>query len=118
MRSVRLLTIIGVIAAAGWWLFADTVAHHRGVGDDPTVIRFAHFGTYQDYRTWQRVIIAFERHHPGLRVRQEYVVGPYGAYNTKLRQQMLSKTLPQAFLVQFGPFAHLAHPLADLTELV
>jgi multiple sugar transport system substrate-binding protein len=108
----------GTVAAVGWWLFADTVRHHYPAAADPNTISFAHFGTYQDYQTWAQVIAAFERAHPGLHVRQEYVVGMYGAYNTKLRQQMLSRTLPHAFLVQLGPFANLADGFADLTELV
>ena len=117
-RPLRMLVAAGTVFAVGCWLFADTVRHHYPPAADPNTIRFAHFGTYQDYQTWGEVIAAFERTHPGLEVRREYVVGMYGAYNTKLRQQMLSGTLPHAFLVQLGPFANLAEGFADLTDQV
>ena len=116
--TLRMLPAAGAVIAVGWWLFADTVRHHYPPAADANTIRFAHFGTYQDFQTWGEVIAAFERAHPGLEVRQEYVVGMYGAYNTKLRQQMLSGTLPHAFLVQLGPFANLAEGFADLTDQV
>ena len=115
-RALRLVLTAGIVTAAVWWLFADTVRHHRPAPANPSTIRFAHFGTWQDYQTWAGVIAAFEQSNPGLSVRQEYVVGMYGAYGTKLRQQVLSKTLPHAFLIQLGPFPHLAEHLADLTD--
>ena len=113
--GAKIVLVTAVGSAVCWWLFADTVRHYCGRAD-PGVIRFAHFGTYQDYETWGRVIAAFEREHPGLDVRQEYVVGWYGAYDTKVRQQILSKTLPHVLLVQLGPFPHLAEHFADLTD--
>lgn len=118
LRPIRLLLATGIVLAVGWWLFADTVRHYCPLPADPSTIRFAHFGSYQDYQIWGEVIAAFERRHPELTVRQEYVVGMYGAYNTKLRQQMLSQTLPHVFLIQFSPFAHLAEGFADLTGRV
>ncbi len=117
-RALRTLLTAAIAASVGWWLFGDTVRHYRPSPADPHTIRFAHFGTYQDYETWGQVIAAFERQHPGLTVRQEYVVGMYGAYETKLRQQMLSKTLPHVFLMQLGPFAAMADGFADLTDRV
>jgi len=110
----------------GWWLFADTVRHHwPGLADaGPAIIRFAHFGNYRDYETWGRIIAAFEQRYFGSRVRQEYIVGWQGAYETKIRQQMLAGTLPQVVLMQLGPFVQMAGEpgdnggFADLTELV
>ena len=37
---------------------------------------------------------AFQAAHPGLGVRQEYVSGWHELYDTKMRQQILSGTLP------------------------
>ncbi|MFQ5489543.1 MAG: ABC transporter substrate-binding protein [Phycisphaerae bacterium] len=116
-RLLRLVVTTAAVAVAGWWLFADTVRHYHAPARDAYALRFAHFGTYQDYQVWQRVVEAFEQQHPTITVDQEYVVGMYGAYNTKIRQQMVAGTLPDAFLIQLGPFTHLAEQLADLTDL-
>ena len=60
-QPLRLALTAGIVAAAGWWALADTVRHYRSQATDADTIRFAHFGTYQDYQTWGRVIAAFER---------------------------------------------------------
>ena len=117
-RVVLLVAVLGV----GWWLFADTYARHRpdvhrGWPNDGG-LRFAHFGTYQDYELWREVIAEFERTRPGIRVKQEYIVGLAGRYNTKMRQQILSHTLPDVALVQLGPFHELAAHFADLSGLL
>ncbi len=115
----RALLLSAIIATVGWWLFADTYRHHfSSAPADTNLIRFAHFGTFQDQQCWKEVINAFEREHADLRVQQEYIVGMYGAYNTKLRQQVVSDTLPNVFLMQLGPFSAMATRLADLTDLV
>ncbi len=112
----RRVVLAAAVASVGYWLFADTVRHYLCRPADPNVIRFAHFGTYEDYETWAEVIRAFEADHPGLRVRQEYVSGWYGLYDTKLRQQILSGTLPDVVLVQYGPFQSLAQHFEPLDE--
>ncbi len=104
-----------VAAAACWWLFADTVTHYRPKPDDGT-IRFAHFGSYWDYQLWSSIIEAFEATHPHIRVQQEFVPGWYGRYETKLRQQVLSGTLPDVSLIQLGPFARLSKHFAALED--
>lgn len=121
---IRRFMILLVSLGVGWWLFADTYALYApsfeqasGISGT-TEIRFAHFGTYQDYELWRRVIDAFHRFHPDVRVRQEYVVGLAGQYNTKMRQQMLTHTLPDVALVQLGPFHQLAGHFADLSGLL
>lgn len=100
------------IVAVGWWLFGDTVAYYRAVepgdADGRTRIRFSHFGSYQDYELWRSVIEAFERAHPDAIVSQEYVPGWYGRYDTKIRQQVLSGSLPDVALMQVAPFRELA----------
>lgn len=114
---VRRATLATALLGVSWWLFADTYARHVGVDRSDDTIRFAHFGTHQDYELWRAVIAGFERAHPGIYVKQEYIVGLAGQYNTKMRQQILSHTLPEVALVQLGPFHELAENFADLTEL-
>ena len=119
MRYFRYAVGIVAIVAVSVWLFGDTFAHYRHAAPNAAnVIRFAHFGTYQDYETWAKLIEAFESEHPEIAVRQEYVVGWYGLYNAKLRQQMLAGTMPHVALVQIGPFTAMADRFVDLTPLV
>ena len=122
---------IAAVSVVGWWLFADTYARHWGTGGRPNEIRFAHFGTFRDYELWRGIIEAFEHEYPGtgeaglltgkadsrISIRQEYVVGLAGHYNVKLRQQILSGTLPDVALVQLGPFHEIADHFADLSHL-
>jgi len=114
--TLRRITFATVGLAVGYWLFADTVRHHADRAADPNLIRFSHFGTYQDYETWAEVIRAFEADHPRLHVRQEYVSGWYGLYDTKMRQQILSGTLPDVVLVQYGPFRSIAEHFEPLDD--
>lgn len=112
----RRVLSVAVVLSVAYWLFADTVRHYTDRPADPNVIRFSHFGTYQDYETWAEVIRAFESDHPGLRVQQEYVSGWYGMYNTKMRRQILSGTLPDVSLVQYGPFRSIAEHFEPIDE--
>lgn len=115
------LTLAALAVVAGWWLFSDTVYHHSRRDDTlgpPWRIRFAHFGSYQDYQLWQDVIEAFESANSGIRVRQEYIPGWYGRYNAKIRQQILSGTLPHVVMMQLGPFTELADHFAALDSLI
>ena len=119
VRKVWTILIkVALVLAVGAWLFGDTVRHCTSLTGSADEIRFAHFGTYQDFQTWGRVIAAFEAAHPGVHVRQEYVVGWYGHYDTKLRQQMLAGTLPEVALVQIGPFTAMADRFSELTQRV
>ncbi len=107
------------IVAVGWWLFGDTVATYRPIasgdgGGGRTTLRFSHFGSYQDYELWRRVIDAFEREHPDVSVVQEYVPGWYGRYDSKIRQQILSGSLPEVAVMQVAPFRELAGHFADV----
>lgn len=115
-RFLNRLTVVAVALAAAAWLFGDTVNHYRTADVDPHIIRFAHFGSYQDYELWRRIIDDFETAYPGLHVRQEFSPGWYGQYETKLRRQILSGTLPQVVLMQLAPFTALANHFAAVTE--
>lgn len=99
------------------WLFAPTYRRHFPPTLDGRTLRFAHFGSSEDYELWREVIADFERLHPGVTVRQEYVVGFSGRYNTKLRQQIATGTCPDVVLIQLAPFHELAEHFADLTDL-
>lgn len=114
----RRFAVAAIVSGVGYWLFADTVAYYLPAARDPGAIRFAHFGTYQDYETWKNVIAAFEAQNPRITVRQEYVSGWYGLYHTKIREQMLAGDLPHVMLVQAGPFLDLAEGFADLTSFI
>jgi len=114
-RWLRGGAMLAVVSAACWWLFADTIAHYQRESQDGAM-RFAHFGSYSDYQLWSRIIDAFEATHPNLRVQQEFVPGWYGQYETKLRQQVLSGTLPDVSLIQLGPFARLSRHFASLED--
>lgn len=114
----RRITILWITIAVGWWLLSDTYARYIPSYSDHHSIRFAHFGNYQDYALWREVILDFEKTHPQVHVQQEYVVGLAGHYNTKMRQQILSKTCPDVALIQLGPFHEWADHFADLTDLV
>ena len=48
----------------GHWLFADTLDHYRPAAAEPNTIRFAHFGSYQDYELWKKIINACTSTHP------------------------------------------------------
>ncbi len=111
--------VIGVIfVAVSAWFFSDTWAKYwpSDLQDDGS-IRFAHFGNYQDYQLWCDTIEQFEQLHAGVKVKQEYVVGLSAHYNTKLRQQMLTDTLPDVALVQLAAFHELGYAFADLSDL-
>jgi len=113
-RAWGLLGRIFVVGAVLFWLFFDTFRHHVPLTSDGHTIRFSHFGTYQDYAVWSELITAFETFHPTLRVKQEYVVGWYGLYNRKLRQQFLAQTEPDVALVQASSFLGLADQFSPL----
>ncbi len=110
------MTVLVALAVA-WWLFADTIRRHSGRSPSESEMRFAHFGSFEDYEFWQSVIADFERDHPGVTVIHEYIVGLGDQYNVKLRQQVLSRTLPDVALIQLLPFHELADHFEDLGPL-
>jgi multiple sugar transport system substrate-binding protein len=118
MRPARIILASALAGAVGYWLFADTARHYWPQQRDPNRIRFAHFGSYQDYAVWAQVIAAFTEQHPHLSVEQEYVSGWYGRYDAKLRQQALAGALPQVALVQPASFLAMSDQFADLDLLL
>jgi multiple sugar transport system substrate-binding protein len=95
--------MLGVLAAvaAAWWLFYLTPS--RGAQRADT-IRFGFWGDYQEYEMWKRVVAAFERDNPGIRVRLEHVPGRGSEYTRKLTAWMASDTSPEVMLLQDEPF--------------
>lgn len=112
---LRRLASAAVAVVVGLWLFGDTLRHRLGHATPENKVRFSHFGTYEDFEFWRETIAEFERRNPTIRVRQEYVVGVAGEYNTKLRQQILTGTLPDAALIQLAPFRETGDAFTDLT---
>jgi hypothetical protein len=53
----------GVVLAAAYWLFADTVRYWTGAG--AAAIRFSFWGGFDDLRMWERIIADFERARAG-----------------------------------------------------
>lgn len=117
-KPVRQLVAFALVVAAGWWLFADTVRYHLAEARPANVIRFAHFGSHREHLLWKEIIDDFERAHPDIHIKQEYVVGFYGFYDTKLRQQFVADVAPDVMLLQDEPFPSLAGKLAVLDEFL
>ena len=112
---------ICILAALGtsWWLFADTVAYHRGQSRAEDTLRFAHYGGFGDYELWQEVIRAFEDAHRGAAVVQEYIPGYGTEYDNKLRRQLLADVAPDVFMVQDESFPqYAADSLANLEAVL
>ncbi len=118
MSAIRQLLVITLLAAMAWWLIGDTYRRYASHPVDGLSIRFSHFGTFEDYGFWKAVIDDFENLHPGMSVRQEYVVGKRHLYDTKNRQQIMSGDAPDVFMLQLGPFQELAPNLEDLSFML
>ncbi|MCA9250540.1 MAG: sugar ABC transporter substrate-binding protein [Phycisphaerae bacterium] len=113
---MRKLASIIVCTLVAIWLFSDTVRHYFPNRSNSNVLRFSHYGTYQDFETWRELIRAFELENPGITIKQEYVVGWYGLYDRKLRQQFLAHCAPHVALVQAISFQQLANHFATLPQ--
>ncbi len=101
----------------GWYLFADTLRHYSLIPEVPgevCVLRFRHFGGYEDYQLWRDVIADFERACPEISVRQEYSTANQSLYHAKLRQELLANMPPDVAIVQLGPFAELSENFEPL----
>ncbi len=117
---IRRPALLLVMIFIGWWLFADTARHLWG----PTFttkpeLRFAHYGSWQDYEMWRAVISAFERSHPGTTIRQEYTPGFGTEYENKMRRAFSAGIGPDVLLVQDETLPRYAQTtLADLSTLL
>ncbi len=106
-----------VVAAASWWLFADTLRHHFPNRFTEPVVRFTHWGDFTEYQMWKEIIAAFHQAHPDVRVQQEYIVG--FRYETKIQQQIVSGDAPDVMMFQDEPFPTFApRGFADLTAFL
>lgn len=116
-RPVHILVGLPVLAAVGYWLFADTVRYHMPKRFDEPAVRFSHWGDFRMYQMWAEIIAAFHEAHPDIRIHHEYVVG--FRYETKIQQQIVSGDAPDVMLFQDEPFVTFApRAFADLSEFV
>jgi multiple sugar transport system substrate-binding protein len=118
-RPAGLRVAIGllVLAAPAWWLFGDTLRYHWPTRFEDNAVRFAHWGGYGEYLMWQQIIAAFQRQHPEVDIRQEYVVGV--RYETKIQQQLVAGNAPDVIMFQDEPFPNFAPKgFADLGDLI
>ncbi len=79
-------------------------------------IRFAHFGDAEDFEFWRQTIAEFEKSHPGTAVTQEFVTGSDEQSIIKLRQQVLSQSLPDVLLVDLRTFHEFSEQFESLDE--
>jgi len=102
-RIAKYIVLCALIAAAAWWLFADTYRHYAG---GRSYIRVAYFADYQQHLMWQRIFDAFKARHPEIRIKPEFILGQ--RYEAKVRQQMVSKSAPDVILYQDEPLPGIA----------
>jgi len=116
VRVLRSLVLTLAAAAALWWLFADTVRHQRGGGSAP--LRVCFWGTFEEYGMWQELGAEFQRRHPGIALKLEYVPG--GRYETKIQQQLVGESAPDVIVYQDEPFFELVDEgnFVDLAPLL
>ncbi len=107
-RVFAILIVTTLPLLLGWWLFRGTDRKYTEPVETGAEIRFAHFGGLEDYEFWRQTIKEFEQANPGVEVKQEFVAELGDQYNIKLRQQILSQTLPDVVLVQLTTFQELA----------
>ncbi len=117
-KYIKIILVGIVTLAVLYWLFGHALARYAGEENHNSSIRFAHFGNFQDYEFWGEVISTFQQRHAGVSVSQEYVVGKSGHYSTKLRQQAMTDTLPDVFLIQLGPFPQFAQDMEVVDDLL
>jgi len=116
-RFARCWVVVPLVAAAGYWLFADTLAHHFPDRRRRDRVRFTYWGGFTDHRMWREIIDAFEASHPGLHVAPEWL--PLSGYATKIDQQMVAGDAPDVMLFQDEPFPRYAREqFADLGPLL
>lgn len=111
MRARRIWKIalaVVVASVAAWWFSKDSDHKDSSKSVAGQDLRFAHFGGPEDFEFWKETIHAFERAHPNVRVLQEYAAGVGDQYTLKLRQEILSQTLPDVLLVSLTTFQELA----------
>jgi len=113
-----LVCIVAIAILVAWWLFHDTYRRHAGLPVGGLEIRFAHFGSHEDYEFWRGVIADFERDHTGTRIHQEYTIGPGDQYDINMRRQFLSDRPPDVALIHLTQFRELAENFEDLGEFV
>jgi len=99
----RALLLVGLVAAAGYWLFADTVRKYApSVGRRP--LRVSFWGPFQEFRMWKTMLANFRRRHPDVPVRMEYFPS---RYEQKIGQLLVADDAPDVILYQDEPFPNI-----------
>ena len=102
-RGLRAAAVVCLVAAASYWLFADTIARYApSVSARP--LRVSFWGAFQEFRMWKRMLANFRRRHPGIPVRTEYFPS---RYDQKIQQQLVAGDAPDVILWQDEPFPNL-----------
>jgi multiple sugar transport system substrate-binding protein len=100
---VRAVLIVCLVAAAGWWLFADTVGKYvPSVAARP--LRVSFWGPFQEFRMWKEMLANFRRRHPGIAVKMEYFPS---RYQQKIGQLLVADDAPDVILYQDEPFPNI-----------
>ena len=116
VRMLRIVLFAVVLAAVGWWLFADTVRHH-GIGREKRALRISYWGDYVPYLMWQEMFETFEAEHPDILIEQLYITD---RYESKIQQLMVAGSAPDVIVFQDETFPNFvdAGQFADLTSFL
>jgi len=102
-RLARAAGAVCLAAAAGWWLFADTVERYApSVSARP--LRVSFWGPFQEFRMWKEMLAHFRRKHPDIPVRPEYFPS---RYDQKISQLLVAGDAPDVILYQDEPFPNI-----------
>jgi multiple sugar transport system substrate-binding protein len=121
-RAVHVVVVLGLAAAAGYWLLGDTFGKYApSAGARP--LRVSFWGPFEEFRMWKEMLANFRRRHPDVPVRMEYFPS---RYDQKIQQLMVAADAPDVILYQDEPFPNIIErdaargiepKFADLTEL-
>ncbi len=87
------------------------------VSQETTTITLAFWGSYEEWKMWQEIVQGFNRIHPEIRVRLNYIPGNY---DDKIRLLLAADSAPDVMLIQDEPFPAYVNygKFEDLTDLI
>ncbi len=88
-----------VIAAVGYWLFADTVRFYTG-SDDNRPLRVSFFGSSEEFDIWKQMLASFREKHPDIPVVGEFIPS---RYTQKIQQLMVANDAADVILYEDEP---------------